>query len=106
MVINAGNLQITKAVDVATARPGDLIQYTITYRNLGLAPLSAIVIQDATQSFTVFQSASCGTLGAGLTGCSVSTQPAVNGTGTVLWTLVGGLAPGASGTVTFQVRVQ
>ena len=45
-------------------------------------------------------------LGTGLTGCAVTQQPAVNAAGSVRWTLSGTLAPGASGTVTYQVRVQ
>jgi hypothetical protein len=33
-------------------------------------------------------------------------QPAVGGTGVVRWQLAGTLDPGATGTVTFRVRVQ
>jgi uncharacterized repeat protein (TIGR01451 family) len=101
-----GGLSLAKAVDAATARPGDVLTYTVTYANLGTTPLSSIVIQDATPPYTVFVSASCGTLGSGLTGCAVTQQPAVNAAGSVRWTLNGTLAPGASGTVTYQVRVQ
>ena len=105
-VIGAGSLELVKSVDLASAKPGDVITYTITYRNLGPLPLSAILIQDATPSYTVFQSAGCGALGAGLSGCSLSLQPAVGATGGVRWTLNGSLSPGASGSVTFQVMVQ
>jgi uncharacterized repeat protein (TIGR01451 family) len=101
-----GGLSLAKAVNAATARPGDVLTYTVTYANLGTTPLSSIVIQDATPPYTVFVSASCGTLGTGLTGCAVTQQPAVNASGSVRWTLSGTLAPGASGTVTYQVRVQ
>jgi uncharacterized repeat protein (TIGR01451 family) len=101
-----GGLSLTKGVDVASARPGDVLTYTITYTNLGATPLSAIVIQDATPAFTVFTSAGCGALGSGLGGCAVSTEPAVGAAGSVRWTLSGSLLPGASGTVTYQVRVQ
>lgn len=104
--IAGGGLQIVKSVDVTTARPGDTIQYTITYTNPGADPLTSIVIQDATPAFTVFDSASCGGLGNGLAGCGVTTAPASGGTGSVVWTLNGALAPGGSGTVTFRVRVQ
>ncbi len=102
----AGSLEITKAVDRATALPGDLLTYTITYRNSGAAPLSAIVIQDSTPAWTVFESASCGNLGGGLSACGVSSQPAAGASGTVTWSLAGVLDPGESGTVTFQVRVE
>ena len=105
--VSAGSsgLVILKSVNAVTARPGDVLTYTITYSNNGAAPLSGIVIHDATPAFTVFQSASCATLGAGLTGCAVSSQPAVGTAGPLVWTLSGSLAPGASGSVTFQVRV-
>jgi uncharacterized repeat protein (TIGR01451 family) len=102
----AGALDISKSVDVVTARPGDFINYTITYRNSGPAPIGAIVISDATPAYTVYTSGACATLGAGLTGCALTTQPAVNGTGALTWTLSGSLAPGASGSVTFRVKVQ
>lgn len=102
----AGTLEITKAVDLATALPGDLLIYTITYRNSGSAPLTSIVIQDATPAWTVFESAACGSLGVGLTGCGVSSQPAVGAAGAVTWSLAGILNPGETGTVTFVVRVE
>ena len=105
VVAGGSGLVIAKSVDRATARPGDVLIYTITYTNNGPLPLSSIVIHDATPSFTVFQSASCGTLGTGLSGCAVSSQPAGGASGPIAWTLTGALAPGASGSVTFQVRV-
>jgi uncharacterized repeat protein (TIGR01451 family) len=105
-VIDAGSLQLVKTVDLATAAPGDVLTYTITYTNLGPEPLSAIVIQDATPAHTVFDAAGCAALGAGLTGCNVTTAPAIGGSGSVAWTLDGSLAPGESGAITFRVRVE
>jgi uncharacterized repeat protein (TIGR01451 family) len=102
---SGSGLVIVKSVNAATARPGDVLTYTITYSNNGPSPLSSIVIRDATPAFTVFQSASCAALGTGLTSCVVSSQPIAGGAGPIVWTLSGSLAPGASGSVTFQVRV-
>ena len=102
---SSSGLVILKSVNAATARPGDVLTYTIAYTTNGPAPISSIVIHDTSPAFTVFQSASCATLGAGLTGCAVSSQPPVGGAGPIVWTLAGSLAPGASGSVTFQVRV-
>lgn len=99
-------LVITKSVDLASARPGDTLNYTITYANLGTQPVSSIVIQDATPPYTTFVSAGCGALGAGLGGCGVAAQPAVGATGAVQWTFAGSLDPGASGSVSFVVQVQ
>ena len=67
-----GGLVLSKSVDLATARPGDTLIYTITYTNAASTPLSSIVIRDATPAFTVFTSASCGTLGTGLSACGVT----------------------------------
>lgn len=102
---SAGGLQLTKDADLAAARPGDLITYTITYVNPGPEPLSSIEIHDATPSYTVFDAGACGSLGAGLTGCALTLAPAPGTAGPVRWTLGGTLAPGASGSVSFRVRV-
>ncbi|NJD88158.1 MAG: DUF11 domain-containing protein, partial [Betaproteobacteria bacterium] len=88
-----------------TALPNDILEYTITYTNTSAGTVSAIVITDATPAFTLYQSAACGALPGNVTGCSVTTQPAVNGTGSVVWTLTGTLLSGGSGSVTYQVRL-
>jgi uncharacterized repeat protein (TIGR01451 family) len=105
-VLATGGLVLTKSVDKATARPGDTLTYSITYTNVSGSTLSAIAIQDATPPYTVYVAGGCGALGTGLTACGVTTQPAVGAVGTLKWTLTGALAPGASGTVTYQARVQ
>jgi uncharacterized repeat protein (TIGR01451 family) len=98
--------QGTAAGTSNTAKPGDVLEYAIAYTNPAGGALSSIVITDATPAFTTFQSASCVTpLPANVTTCTVTTQPAVNGSGSVVWTLGGTLAAGASGTVRYQVQV-
>jgi len=101
----ANGLVIAKGVDRATAPPGGYLVYTITYSNPGTVPISNIVIRDATPAWTVFDSASCAATGTGITGCSLTQQPAAGATGSLSWTLVGSLAPGGSGSVSFRVRV-
>jgi len=105
-VLATGGLVLTKSVDKATAKPGDTLTYTITYTNVSGSTLSAIAISDGTPPYTVYVAGGCGSLGAGLSACGVTTQPAVGATGALQWTLSGALAPGASGTVTYQARVQ
>jgi uncharacterized repeat protein (TIGR01451 family) len=106
-VVTAGTgLTIVKSVDKATAKSGDLLTYTILYTNLGAQPVSAIAIDDATPAYTTFASAACGALGAGLTACNLTASPPVGGSGAVHWAFTGSLAPGASGSVSFAVRVQ
>jgi uncharacterized repeat protein (TIGR01451 family) len=102
----AGGLETVKSVDVPGARPGDLITYTITYRNLGPLPVQSIVIHDATPACTVFDAASYEALGSGLSACAVRAFPAAGAMGAVQWTLTGARAPGGSGVVRYRVRVQ
>jgi uncharacterized repeat protein (TIGR01451 family) len=89
-----------------TARPGDILEYTVTYTNSGSGSVSSIAVTDTTPAFTTFQSAACGApLPAALASCTVTTQPAVNGSGSIVWTFGGSLNSGGSGTVLFTVRV-
>lgn len=102
---NSG-LVLTKALNNLTPLPGATLVYLITYTNNSSAALGNIVINDATAAYTTFVAASCITpLPASLSACSVTTQPAVNGTGSLVWTLGGNLQPGANGQVTFSVKV-
>ena len=105
-VSGGGALEVVKSVDLSSARPGDLLTYTITYRNLGADAVSTIVIQDATPPWTTFDTAACGTLGPGLAGCALTTAPTAGASGPVIWTMTGSLSPGGQGTVSFRVRVQ
>ena len=85
---------------------GNVLEYTITYGNNGSGPLNVVVINDATTAYATFISAACGTpLPNNISACTVLTQPSVGAPGTVTWTLSGSLAPGASGSVSFQVQV-
>ena len=89
------------------ARPGETLEYTITYTNNSADPLATIVVNDGTPAFTTFVSASCGApLPANITACSVTTQPSVGSTGAISWTLTGSLASTQSGTVIFRVLLQ
>ena len=98
-------LSLSKAVDKTTAKSGDLITYTVTYANTGNAPISALVINDSTPAFTTFSSATFSApLPATLTSCTVA-APSVGNSGAISWTFAGTLAQGASGTVTFVVKV-
>jgi uncharacterized repeat protein (TIGR01451 family) len=88
-----------------TARPNDVLEYTITYTNTSAGALSSIVITDATPSFTTYLAASCGALPANISSCNVTTSPAVGAAGSVVWTLGGSLLSSGTGTVAYTVRV-
>jgi len=126
--VTSQTLQLTKEVrnvsqGVSTfgianrAKPGDTLEYRITFTNGAPTPIRNLKIHDATPSYTTFRTASAGTLPHALTGCAKST-PADQGTavecsvpqaagrqGALQWTFTGELASGASGTVLFQVVV-
>lgn len=98
--------RLQKAVDKATATTGDVLTYTITYENTGGTTLQQLKIVEPVPAFTTFKESACGTLAAGLAACTVSAQPAVGATGNVIWTFLGTLAPGATGTVRVKATVQ
>ena len=98
-------LLLTKAVDLTSAKSGDTLTYTITYRNTGAEALTNLVVKDATPAYTTFVSASAATPPTGLTAPTIA-SPSVNAKGNVTWTFGGTLNPGQSGIVTFRARVQ
>ena len=65
-VATSTGLLLTKTVDKATARSGDILVYTITYRNTGAESLTNLVVRDAMPAYTTFVSAANGTLAPGL----------------------------------------
>lgn len=97
--------KLVKSADKASARPGDVITYTLVYSNEGAGSVSKLKIIDNTPAYTVFSAASCGALPTGLSACSVSSKPAAGASGAVEWTFTGSLLPGASGSITFNVML-
>jgi uncharacterized repeat protein (TIGR01451 family) len=90
-----------------SARPGDTLEYVITYTNSASTTVMTVIISDNTPAFTSFNLASCGLpLPVALTACTVTAQPAVGVGGNIQWTLTGLLNPGQSGSVTFRATVQ
>ncbi len=106
-VTTATGLSLVKSVNSATAKPGDNITYTIVYTNSSDKPMTGLVINDFTPAFTTFVSAAAGTPPAGLNAPVITapTTPAGAPTGPIQWTFGGTLAPQATGSVTFVVKV-
>jgi len=101
---HAGALVLRKSANKATVLPGATIVYAITFTNSGDVAVADIVIRDTTPSHTTFVSAVVTTLPAGL-GTPVATAPAAGAAGPLAWNFPGQLVPGASGVVSFTVRV-
>ena len=90
-----------------SAKPGDVLEYVVTYMNNAASPVTTIVISDNTPAFTNFANASCGApLPTAITACNVTTQPSVGGAGNIQWTLTGSLNSTQTGNVIFRVVVQ
>jgi uncharacterized repeat protein (TIGR01451 family) len=102
------------------AKPGDVLEYRITFTNNAAAPISDLAINDTTPAYSTFVSADVGALPAALTACvkqtpanpapaatvGCSTTQPTGGTGPIKWTFTGQLNPGAGGSVFFFVVVQ
>ena len=100
-------LSLIKAVDKASALPGEILTYTITYSNNSSGVLNNVVISDSTPAFTAYVGASAGCpLVVVRTSCTVTSEPANNTTGSIQWNITGSFAPGVSATVQFRVQVQ
>jgi uncharacterized repeat protein (TIGR01451 family) len=101
------------------AKSGETLEYRITYTNNSDAPIRNLAVNDTTPAYTSFVSATVGETPPTLTGCLKTTpanavpapavacteaQPAGK-TGPVDWRFDGFVAPGGSGSVMFQIKV-
>jgi len=91
--VHISNIQLTKSVDKTTVEAGDVLVYELTYINRGTAELIDVRIQDAVPvAYVNFVSAQ--------NGGSYDPRSSM-----VKWT-ISSIEPGASGHVTFRVRVK
>ncbi len=104
-ISTSAGMKIIKTVDKTYAKPGEILLYTINYSNISAETLKNITISDATPAFTVFVSAGYNTFPLNITSCNMDT-PVVNETGPILWKFTGTLAPFATGTVNYRVKIQ
>jgi len=93
---SGGVLRLQKTVDKATAKPGEVLTYTLTYTNMGSGTLQNVKINDVVPNFTTFQDANpvipCTNTGV-LSGSKIT------------WTIPGTLAAAQSGCVNFKVKI-
>ncbi len=99
---SATNLCVGTPTTGNAAKPGDLLEYVLSYTNTTPGVLTAMVVKDTTPAFTLFDSATCGAPIA----CTIGPVPALNGTGAIQWNLSAPVPAGAVGNVTFRVRIQ
>ena len=103
--VGSAGLVLTKATDKTAASAGDVITYTVSYQNNSSAPITTIVVSDATPTYTSFVGASCGPLPLAISSCVLITAPAVGAVGAIRWQLGGSLSPASGGQVMFSVKV-
>jgi len=102
-------LTLLKAVSAATVAPGGRLTYTVTYTNAGTANAVSAILIDSVPSPAVFVTGSAN--GAGTTigfshdgGVTFDASQAAPVTH-IRWALTSALAPGGTGSVSFQVDV-
>jgi len=97
-----------------TAKPGEILEYRITYTNNGPDPITNLQINDATPAFTTFVSGLCESAvpatPTSLGVCTLTLMPPPQQAGALKWTFSSTgspsqLPPAGTGFVTFQVKV-
>ena len=120
----AGELKIEKTVKNITtsdgesrsnqAKPGDILEYKIYFRNNGSGVIDMLKINDSVPDFTTLsESVSCTVpatlLPSTLTSCTVSSPNSIDNVigyeGHIEWQFDGTLAPAENGYITYQVTV-
>ncbi|MDN3553518.1 GEVED domain-containing protein [Halomonas almeriensis] len=91
--------------------PCEVLRYEIRYTNGGSSPIDDLEVNDATPAYTSLAAGvACPTsFPENLTGCTANTPDGTNAEGyqgSVAWQFDGQLAPGAQGTVSYDVRIE
>lgn len=87
-VVNPPNIEITMAADRSSAKPGEVMTYTVNYKNTGVSTATNVVITVSVPGNTTYVTGSGGTLSGGA----------------VTWSIPS-LAAGASGIASFKATV-
>jgi uncharacterized repeat protein (TIGR01451 family) len=108
--VAAPSVTLVKSVDLATADPGDVMTYTVDYTSNGVSDAYNVVVVDPVPSSTDYVAGSAAGAGTviefshdGGVSFDGSDNPPVTH---IRWMVLTSLAPGASGTVSFQVAVR
>jgi uncharacterized repeat protein (TIGR01451 family) len=99
---NKPGLAVIKLVDRDQAEPGDLVTYTIRFRNMGNVPIRSVSIVDSLLPRLEYVKGSA----QGPRGTVFSARDNEVGSSELRWDLPGALAPGAQGDVSFQAKVR
>jgi len=97
-----GNLRIEKNADRTTARPGDVITFTITIRNIGDLKIEEVLVMDSLTPRLEFVADSMQTD----LPVNFSTEDNRSGSELLKWEFTEPLKGQSSGTITFKVKVR
>ncbi|MEA2723320.1 MAG: hypothetical protein QOH59_1091 [Gemmatimonadales bacterium] len=95
---------MSKAVDLLTALPGDIMTYTLSYDILGVGLTSSLQIQDTVPTGIGYLPGTLRLNGSALSDAAGDDAGTVTSGNGIITVDLGSVAAGASGTVTFQVR--
>jgi uncharacterized repeat protein (TIGR01451 family) len=94
-------MAVLKQVDRSEAEPGDVVTYTITYRNMGNVPITSVSVVDSLLPRLDYVATSA----KGPKGSVFTAGENQAGAQELRWD-IGTLAPGEQGSVSFQARVR
>jgi large repetitive protein len=98
LIVEDVAVALIKSVDRAVAVPGDLLTYSLTVRNIGPAPLTAVTVSDAVPTELTYVPPAAGEIVAG-------PLPAYDPAQQRLTWSIGVIAPGVRVPITFRARV-
>jgi uncharacterized repeat protein (TIGR01451 family) len=99
---NKPGLAVVKRTSVSEAEPGEVVTFTIQYRNMGNVPIGSVSIIDSLLPRLDYVAGSA----AGAKGTVFTASENRSGSTELRWDLAEPIAPGAEGMVTFQARVR
>jgi len=107
--VSTADMTLVKSVNTASTVPGDLLTYTVVYTSAGSTDAYNAIIMDPVPASTVYVSGSAvgpGTIiefshDGGISYDGLETAPVTH----IRWTITTPLAPGDSGTLSFQTLV-
>ena len=97
-----GKLRLVKVASTATALPGEAVDFTLRFDNVGTVPITDLVIIDNLSTRLEYVDGSS----QASKGVEFSVQPNEAGSLTLQWRLTEPLPPGEGGVIRFQCRVR
>ena len=97
-----GKLRLVKVASTATALPGETVDFTLRFDNVGTVPITDLVIIDNLSTRLEYVDGSS----QASKGVEFSVQPNEAGSLTLQWRLTEPLPPGEGGVIRFQCRVR